>query len=281
MLILSMLACQGPDDPGGRGGSSERTCDDRGDERMVVLQTLSFVRQEAGVSDGFDLDGAVTADGGASGCGIPDQVAPDGTPGIDNAFAYLLPALELTEAAAVESLIQQAIDDGRLLVTVELAELDDDVDDDCVDLVVGRGAGVPMVGTDGRLLPGQTIERDLTVPTYAVDDAVLADGTFEVPLRISLPITVFDVELDFQLLDGRLRGVLADDGTMSGVFAGGADVAYLLQIAAEENVDPALHDIVAGLLGLWSDLAQDETGACTQVSVTFAFEAVPAFFFEP
>ncbi len=55
----------------------------------LVLQELTFVRAEDGVSDGFDQGGVVTADGAKSGCGQEDYVGPDGTPGIDDAVARL------------------------------------------------------------------------------------------------------------------------------------------------------------------------------------------------
>ena len=35
------------------------------------------------------------------GCNLQDMLHPDGTPGIDNSFGQLLPALEATEGAAV------------------------------------------------------------------------------------------------------------------------------------------------------------------------------------
>lgn len=275
MIPLVLAACSG-DDLRERG---PRECDAKGEQRMVLVRSLKFVREADGVSDGFDLDGVATADGAPDGCGIPDLVAPDGTGGIDNAFAYLLPALEQTEAQAVEPLVNQAIADGNLLVTIELSELDDEVDDACADLVVGRGAGVPMVGSDGALLPGQTIERDVEAPTFETD-AEIVDGTFEVPLEILLPVQIFAVDLQFQLRDGRLRGTLHDDGTVTGVFGGGVDVDYLMQIVREENVDPSLEGILGGLLALWSDLAPDDTGTCKQLSMAFEYEAVPAYFFE-
>lgn len=253
------------------------TCDAGGDlDHAVVIDALLFGRElEDGVSDGFDLDGTTDAV-----CGIPDFAGPDGGEGIDNAFAYLLPALELTEAAAVESLVQAAIDSGALLVTFELEGLDDLVNDDCVDLVVGRAAGVPMVGTDGQLLPGQTLDRDPAIPPVRIEDVAVVDGTFEAPFSITLPVTIFEVDLEFTLLDGRIRGTIDPDGTVHGVFGGGVDIDYLLSIALEENVDSDLHDILAALLGTWSDLAPDGTGTCTQVSITFAYTTTALFFFE-
>jgi hypothetical protein len=261
----------GPVDPC-EGGASE----------LFVIRTLGFVRpdeQDEAVCDGFDLDGAETALGGPDGCGIADFVRPDGAAGVDNAFAYLLPALEVTEAAAVESLIQTAIENGSLLLTMELGGVSDPLDDACVDLTVGRALGPPLIGTDGLLLSGQTFAPDPDRPTLSVSGVALEGGRLEAPLDLTLPVTVFDVDLDFALLDGWVRVERAEDGTLRGLFAGGVEVAYMLQVAQEENVDDALHGVLAALLGTWSDLAPDAGGACTRISITFGFEAVPAFWY--
>lgn len=275
-LLPLLLGCGDPD--GSEPGPVEaQECDAEGEARAVVIRRLWFVRQEGGVSDGFDLDGA---DGGPDGCGIADLAAPDGGAGVDNAFSYLLPALELTEAAAVESLVQQAIDGGSLLITVDLRELDDPSDDACVDLSLGRASGVPMLGTDGQLLPGQTLDRDPDAPGFLAEDAALAGGVLVSDFEITLPVTIFDVDLEFQMLDGRLRAELQPDGSVTGVFSGGVDVDYLLSIALEENVDRDLHGILEALLDAWADLAPDETGRCTRISIAFGYEAVPVFFFD-
>lgn len=276
MWIFAVLGCGAPDTDD-KAPSGE--CDDAGEEQLVVVQRLLFVREADGSSDGFDLDGTVSADGGADGCGIPDLTGLDGGTGVDNAFAYLLPALELTEAAAVEGLIQSTIDSGDLLLSIALAEVDDPADDTCVDLAVGRAVGVPMIGTDGRLLSGQTFDPDPDLPVFVVPDVALQGGVFEAPMELSLPISIFGIDLVFALQDGRIRGELHEDGTMTGIFAGGVEIAYLLQIAAEENVDPGLHDVMESLLSAWADLSPGDDGICREVSITFSFEAVPAFWY--
>ncbi|MEQ1503208.1 MAG: hypothetical protein ABMB14_13310 [Myxococcota bacterium] len=271
--IAAVVGCGGPPDEAADDGA----CDAAGDERLYVVQSLVFVRQEAGVSDGFDLDGAV---GGPDGCGIADFTAPDGATGVDNAFAYVVPALELTEAAAVESLIQAAIESGELLIALDLTELDGETDDACVDLSIGRASGDVLIGGDGRLLGGQTFAPDADAPGFDAPDVALVDGVLESPLELVLPLQIFDVALEFALRDGRLRLALQPDGTATGLFAGGVDIAYLLQIAAEENVDAGLHDVMEALLDSWADLAPDETGACSRISITFSFVAVPAFWYD-
>lgn len=255
-------------------------CDGAGDHPMYVVRSLMFARQTDGVSEGFDLDGVTTDLDGSTGCGIADLVDPNGAGGIDNAFAYLLPALELTEAAAVESLIQAAIESGALLIAIELGDVDDVVDDACVEMSVGRATGTPLIGTDGRLLSGQTFDPDPDVAPYIAEGAIV-DGVIESPIALTLPVTIFDVDLVFDLRDGRSRATLPTEpgGALVGTLAGGIDVAYLLQVAQEENVDKGLHDIMEALLDAWADLAPDETGACTRISITFDFEAVPAFWY--
>ncbi|MEZ4240775.1 MAG: hypothetical protein R3F59_32400 [Myxococcota bacterium] len=276
---LLLAACAGAPDV------AEDPCEGGG-EALYVVRSLYFQRPEEGVDgvcDGFDLDGIDTPDGGVEGCGIPDFVGPDGGGGVDNAFAYLLPALEATEAKAVESLVQAAIESGELLITLDQQGVSGP-DDACTSLTVGRAlgpplAGAPLIGADGLLLAGQTFAPDPSLPATTVDGVALSDGGFEAPLELSLPLQVFDVALDFSLLEGRVRARLDDDGVLRGLFAGGVDVDYLLSIAAEENVDSALEGILAQLLGTWSDLAPDERGVCTRVSMTFRFEAVPAFWY--
>ena len=270
-----LVGC-GADDARERPPRAPETCEAGGAlDRAVVIQSLLFGRAEDGVSDGFDLDGTTDPT-----CGIADFVGPDGAGGIDNAFAYLLPALELTEAAAVESLVQAAIASGELMITLEIEGLDDPVDDPCVALVLGRASGTPMLGTDGRLLPGQTLDRDPTIPVVRIEDVAVVDGSFEAPFSITLPLTIFEVDLEFTLVDGRIRGQVLPDGSVVGAFGGGVDIDYLLTIAAEENVDASLHDILAALLGTWADLAPDDAGECTQVSITFEYQSTSVFYFD-
>ena len=75
------------------------TCEPSGERVTLIARSLRFARSADGVSDGFDLDGFATSAGDDEGCGVPDLTSPDGTSGVDNAVAGLLPILDLTEAA--------------------------------------------------------------------------------------------------------------------------------------------------------------------------------------
>lgn len=279
-ILLALAACAPAAEEA--PAASAPACDSPGQTYVAVLSVLEWSRaDEEGVSDGFDLDGFDSTSNDPRGCRIADYVSPEGEPGIDNGFARVLPALELTEAVAVESLIAQAIADGNLLVTLELTGVDDLQNDACVGLRVGRGTGEVLIGTDGLLEEGQTIDRDPELPTTTFEQLSIVDGRLVAsPLDWSLPITIFDVSLDFNLLDGAIRLDLDSDGVVSGVVGGGVDVDYIVEVAGSENVDAALVGVVEALLDTYADLQPDEDGVCQQISVNLDFQAIDAWFFE-
>jgi len=282
-LLLPLLwACAHPAPADDTAGSADLgTCDASGGRQDGVITSLAFVRAEGDTSDGFDLDGDVSSAGGSGGCGIPDMVSPEGVPGIDNAFARLLPVLETTEFIAVESLIADAIHSGELLLIPELEGVESLQDDDCVTLVMRRGAGQPMTDTQGELLPDQTLELDPSFGNPTVAALPLVAGRVQGrPFEVELPLQILNADIDMVLLDGAVRFDLAEDRSMRGVFAGRLSTAYLRKVAQTKNVSGEIYDLVNSLVDSVADLAPDGTGQCTQLSVTMEFTAVPAYVFE-
>lgn len=277
-LLPLLLACSGgPDDTGEPIG----WCDGQGDTVVGVVSSLLFARpSEDGVCEGFDLDGAVSTTGGASGCGIGDYVDPEGVPGIDNGFAILLPALEATEAAAVEGLIQASIEGGELLILFELSDVDHPTDDSCVDVAIHRGVGEVALGTDGVIEAWQTFDVDASLPGASVAAVPMVDGRLDVgPIDLDIPANVLGVDVLFPMRDGMMRIERQEDGTFTGILAGGLDVEYLLAVASEENVDPDLVGLLSSLLAISSDLDPKGDGSCDRIAITFTFTAQPAFLF--
>lgn len=278
MLLVLLGACAS----GPQAEDPVAWCDGEGDTLVGVVSSLVFARPtETGVSAGFDLDGRVTAAGAADGCGVADFVDPDGVPGIDNGFATLLPALELTEAAAVEGLIQASIDSGELLILFELGDLDHPTDDACVDLSIHRGVGEVSLGTDGVLESWQTFDVDAELPGARVTGVPMVGGRVDARgIDLDLPANVLGVDLLFPMRDGAMRVERRDDGGFTGVLAGGIDVAYLLEVASTNAVDPSLVEVLGALLLVSSDLDPAGDGSCDRVAMTFTFSAQPAFLFE-
>jgi hypothetical protein len=85
------------------------------------------------------------------------------------------------------------------------------------------------------------------------------------------------VELDVVLSNGAIRTTLNEDGSMSGTIGAGLDVAYLLEVANHQNVNPEVATLLEQLLDIHADLDLDGDGICEQISASLAFEAAQAY----
>ncbi len=279
LVLLPVLAAGCEPEP-----VDEGTCSVEDAPQLLVVRTLRFaLADDAGVSEGFDLDGLNTAEKGDDGCGIGDYVDPDGVPGIDNAFSRLVPAMNSTEAKieVIEGLVQSAIDSGELLITLELGGVDSWDDDACVAGAVGQAVGTPMLGTDGLILDGQTFDRDEEVGTVALSSATIRDGVLEgTGLSVDLPVQILNAKLDFPLRDGRLRLEPGTDDVYAGLLAGKVSAAYVFSVALTENVDASVAELLGVVLTANSDFDDEDGTYCGAISVTLAFEAVGAWYYE-
>ena len=277
LLLGALTACKAPaPDPAADGASGETLT------ALVRTLTLAHRSQADGeLSVGYDLDGVVTQAGDASGCGIPDMVAPDGTPGIDSNFARILPTLDQTEAVAVYGLIQAAIASGELLLLFEISGVDDPFEDEDVDFTLYRGMGEPLLDTTGLVAAGQTLDRDPDVEAITVEGMAIHDGVLDVKgiEALYLPIQIFDVSLDLYAFDAGFRVRLFEDGRFDGFFAGGTPIQPFMDLGDQANIDAALGATLKAVLPNLADLSPDESGQCQNISVTFGYTAVPAWFY--
>ena len=277
--FLFLIACAEPE----KTGKADKldTCAPGGSSELLVLRSLSFPREEAGVTVGFDLDNDVTMPGGLAGCGVADQVAPDGTPGIDNSFARLRPALDTTEASALDDIVHEAINSGGLLAMVQLDDVQDVYDDDCVDVSVTSALGAPMVGNDNMVLPAQTFQVDPDAPVSRVEGASIVDGRLrDGPIDLDLPFVFLDADVTFHLRNGQILLERGENGLYSGVIGGGIAIQDLSDLAHNTGIDQTVEQLLDSILSFNADLNPDENGVCQDISVTLEFEAVKAFFFE-
>lgn len=248
--------------------------------QLRVGTTLILERElEPGVSLGFDLDAHVSDRADPIGCRQGDFTSPDGTIGVDNQIARLVPLIEAAGGAALTGLVQSAINEGDMLVMIELIGVDSLTHDDDVTVRLTRGLGQPFVGTDDRIEPWQTYDLDLEAPTSTAS-ATIRDGVLEAgPLEFELPIYVFDFSFALQLVNARMRLTFGDDGSASVMFGGSVSIQGMLDIV--ENIDggqqlPPLIDTVGRQ---FADLEPDENGVCQSLSATVTSELVGAFWF--
>lgn len=278
LLALLLAGCIGP-----RGGDTAldsaaseplAECDSTEPIQVAIITELWFARIDQGVSWGADLD-----DSTGDECGVDDLSSPEGAPGIDNGLGALIPAIELTEGAAVEVYIQDLINSGEILIMLELEDVDDPQNDGCVNVHLLRGRGEPTVGTDKIIESGQTFDRDLDQPFDTVNGASIKGGTLIAsPLEFSLPFTIFDIDLTFNLHDTVFRFDQGLDGAHTGFLAGGLFTNEITDFVAGRG-DIGIGDLVINLVEGRADLWPDEDGVCQGISVVFEYKAVPAYFF--
>jgi hypothetical protein len=250
-----------------------------GETITAVLNVVAYTRREGNVVWGFNLDDHISDDNDEEGCDHADLVDPVGNEGIDNAFSGLIPALEATEASAVEDLIQDSVNNGQLLLMVSLHGVDDVVNDDCISVEFARADGTPIMGTDGEMLDGQSFARSENPPYAYVESAAIVDGVVDVRgVPLFLPLQVLDVELEFDMPQGALRVDVSEDAVMTGVFGGGVQVGDILRIVEEGDLGD-IRELVTGLVTGAADLKPDDEGVCQELSVAFEFQTTPAFFY--
>ena len=250
-----------------------------GDEHAAVLTTFTFARQmPKGVSRGFDLDNHVSGPGDDLTCNHADLLDPDGKPGIDNALSGLLPAIDAVANGALDGIIQGAVNNGMLLVGIDLKNVESLTNDDCVEMTFSHLSGVPTVGTDKLLDNWQTFDTARDIPeshvTGRIDNGVITAGPFE----LALPVRILDAKFTLHAHHAYVRSTVDGDGNMSGIFGGGIEVQELLDQVETLNIGANLQKVLPGLLMNTADLAKNpDTGDCMQLSTVMVFTAKPAF----
>ncbi|UQA59652.1 hypothetical protein [Polyangium aurulentum] len=252
-----------------------------GETRAAIVTALGFTRTtEAGQAPGFDLDNRVSDGSDIASCGKKDFTDPDGRAGVDNQLAALVPEVEKLVGNAVDGLVQGAINDGQLVILMEMGGVDDFQNDSCVSLAVQVGEKrPPSLGTDGVIEAYQTFELDASAERSYVEGARIENGVLETgPFGLAVPLALFDVSFTLHLHDARFRFSIDDEGMMQGHLGGGIVPQEILdgvsQGAGTEDLIPQIRVVLESS----ADLALDEeTGKCQEVSSALQFEAAPAF----
>ncbi|MCB9788558.1 MAG: hypothetical protein H6744_17920 [Deltaproteobacteria bacterium] len=234
---------------------------------LTVIQVMRFVAEDPpGVSSGLDLDGLVTKAGDASGCGQPDLQSPDGRPGVDNAFAFVLPPLEATMSSTVNETAQEAIDTGEVLLLLAVDGIDDPVDDDQVTVSLYRAEGRPKLGTDGRVLAGQSFYIAEGEPWSRDETATIEGGVISAgPFPIVLSLDFFDTHIDLLMDNARVEYRLDADGRATGVLGAMSHEDTLYKMVTDLDAD--FLPIAEVLLPEYADIDMDGDGRCDALSI--------------
>lgn len=243
------------------------------------------------VVDGFDIDGF---DGPAPGgnCRSTEQEdyqAPDGRRGIDNQLAggglasvvRLLAMQEENSSALFENLVQGAVTAGTLLVLVKFDDVNSFENDPDVTMTLLFGEPFAVgVGTDGRLLAGQSFDvraevEPVVVHTRIRDGVLLADG-----INLQLTGSILDVSFEIPISLGHLRVEFNPNGTVTGVLGGALPWNTLADVIPRIGGASQFATLGRAILRGLADVMNFETGECDRLSASMRLHGVPAFIYE-
>ena len=249
-----------------------------------VLYEIKFGREEpTGVSQGHDIDGLNSDNGDPEGCYRSDLLSPEGVEGVDNQFAKIIPLIEAVGGEAIEGLAQGVINQGRLLLMLQLTALDDQSlnEDDCVHLESFYGIGTPHIGTQGFIVSGQTFDRDPERPSTSSRDVQLSESQLEVGgLELELPLEVFDQSYVFELDRVSINGHFTTDGEFHGFISGALDVEAVARRVEMIDGGGMIAELMPRFLRQQADLSPDSEGVCRSLSMTLTFKAKRAYLFD-
>ena len=240
----------------------------------VVRQLLFSAQVEPGVALGFDLDGRNSGPGDDASCGHGDLTDPEGRDGIDNQFAVLWGAIQPIVGVQVEELMQGAINEGLVLVMMEITEFDN-LENGEATFSLYRGSLDPQVGTMGLIAPDQTFYYDYSAPISTAQATIENGELFAGPVELGIPLTILDLDIILPLRDGFVRIQIHEDGTFTGIIGGTINIASvaesLLETGAAEETRAVLPFFEAN-----ADMNLVD-GDCLDMSAGFEFEGTTAF----
>lgn len=271
------------------GGPGCAASEGPGETATFVMARLDFITQpEAdGTVRGFDLDGLDhVEERTAEGCFKPDYESPEGETGVDNQLSSLGAALVVFGAESVSTIVQSMVNDGVLLLIAEVGDLHSWENDPHVTLRFRLGMGPVDVGTDSRLVPGQSFDPRPGYQFEATRQAYVRDGVlYADAVSVTLPIEMLGVDLDFPMQDGRAEFRL-DEGeyTLTGRVGGAVPISALDELVADiyiaSGMDEGLTNLVRAVLRGVADLSPQPNGGCGRMSAAMDLGGVRAFMLE-
>lgn len=245
--------------------------------RMAIVRTAPMMDE---VAEGFDLDDRVSPIGESATCRQADLTSPSGERGIDNQLARLVPLVDQMTGGALDGAIQGAINNGQMLVTVTVDGVDDMCNDPAVDVQLRRVSGMPFVGSDMLVDPGQTFDVMRDTPSARTTGRIV-NGVLETdPANLPLPIAILDARFVLNFYDARLRLAINTNGDGAGLIGGGISLAEFTSVVEDLTIPSALMMTVKGALALYADLDRNAMGKCERISGAMRLMARPAFVLE-
>ncbi len=284
-----------PDADGGRPGPPELNipaCEPSGagDVYTYVIDVMDLAQvnpADPTIVAGFDIDDRISDTSDPEGCFKADfrSGPPDDREGVDAQLNFGIFELGLVDD--VTDSYADSIAAGLILVLLEVSDVDDLVNDDCVHVGLLRAQlqpteTEPALDRSGRFRPRQTFD---VLSEYVDADGApvqrFADGRIEggrlvtratTPIDILAPVTRTGEPGVAAAHFAELTADITRDELAVGYLGGGLVVEDLIERNAEFIEDP---EVIRLTLNAYTDL-WPTGGACAGLSTTLAFAAVSA-----
>lgn len=272
-------AGEGDDAGGDDAAIAAPACAESATGTWIITRFEFLATNPDGTVDGYDVDGVVSDGSDAEGCAKVDATSSDGTEGIDNQLAVLLPALEAT-GVSLQTLIGARIKEGQIVFVTEL----DGTYDDCDAVRFQRGDGEVLFGSDGSTLAYQTLGlyEGATESTSTTCESTSECGVRVTGEQLTLEFLFITQEIRIDLFEWQGDFEVGDDGTLTGLIGGAVGLDGVMDIVEGLGGcgDEPIRQALEPLLPNFADVFPDEDGQCTGISVAVRIEAVPIYLFE-
>ena len=282
VVASSFMGCGETNEPTPSAETEEVPYFDHGgymlpNSHVNLLRAFKMTRpDEEGRVVGFNLDDTNTEDGDDEFCLHGDFMSPDGREGVDNQFADLWGVVEPLIGEATEALIQGAVNEGRIVMVLELEGVQNLQNDDDVTLHIYRGRIEPDVGNQGLISPDQTVYFDKDFPYFIAENISIVDGAVEASdLIITLPVDILDAYFTVVFENASIRFSIDESGAFSGIFGGIVDLVEIFDELLQTNASQEA-ELVQPIFMNYADLGKGPDG-CTKASAAFEFEGTTAF----
>jgi len=265
-----------------------------GASHFYVVNLLSIAAPVGDVmplmSAGFNVDGDEVAACNMHIVGESTEFtgqAPDNGTGIDNALGGQL-------ASLANDGIQGSVDDGSVLLLVEVRGVDNMTNDSCVGVnfylgVLPTGVAMPMVDGEGHLAADQTFDLSDqsfidgltgTMPRIKFGSAKIVAGRVQAgPSDFPLQLNLLGAELSLTIRDAQLRFNISETGISAGVLGGALNTQEVIDTV---NGIPSLMmyaEIVADVLTMSADIDESmppSLDSCEAGSISLQLDGVHA-----
>jgi hypothetical protein len=235
------------------------------------------------VSFGVNLDG--TPDGHKTGntCGHSKFTGVNGEPDVDN---------QLYRAVGCAKMWRSSMPPDRASIDpflVEIRGIDNPMNDDHVDVGIYSTDDTPLQGSNGEILPNQTlaITRNarwrVDVPARIVNGQLTTDRVEAIYLHNVLPTWgPLGTNYDFEFHSARVKLSMQQDGTLTGVLAGyrPLDNIFTVGRCCKGTASTANNDCASEhktLVKMADGYPDAETGQCTMISSATNLKGIPVF----